>query len=66
MDGRVDVPMNKVVFFKLVGLVYVGMIVLQDELEDGRRTSLDKFDKYFYESILSLLANDYRPYIPFK
>ena len=46
MDGRVDVPMNKVVFFKLVGLVYVGMIVLQDELEDGRRTSLDKFDKF--------------------
>ena len=66
MDGRVDVPMNKVVFLKLIGLVYVGMIVLQDELEDGRRTSLDKLDKYFYESILSLLANDYRPYIPFK
>ena len=66
MDGRVDVPMNKVVFLKLVGLVYVGMILLQDELEDGRRTSLDKLDKYFYESILSLLANDYRPYIPFK
>ena len=42
---------SNVVFLELVGLAYDSGIVLQDELEDGLRTSLDKFDKYFYETI---------------
>ena len=36
---------SSVVFLELVGLAYDASIVLQDELEDGLRTSLDKFDK---------------------
>ena len=56
---------SNVVLLESVGLAYDAGIVLQDELEDGLRTSLDKFDKYFYESICSLLRNNSRPYIPF-
>ena len=55
MDRRVDVPMNMFALIEF-GLVFetCGMI-LQDELEDRRRKSLDRIDRYFYETILSLL-----------
>ena len=37
---------SNVVFFELVGLAYYGAgIVLQDEFEDGLRTSFEKSDK---------------------
>ena len=54
---------SNVVFLELVGLTYydAGMIVLQDQLEDGLRTSLDKIDKYFYETILSLFRHNGMP-----
>ena len=42
--------MNKATFLELVGLVDDAGIVLQDELEDGCRRSLDKFNKYFYKN----------------
>ncbi len=58
--------MNKNAFLEFVGLVFDTSIVLENELEVGRRTSLDKIDKYFYATISSLLRNDVRSYIPFK
>ena len=66
MDEHVEFPIHEAAFIELVGLVYDASIILQDELEDGRRTPLDKFDKYFYERICDLLRNDGRLYIPFK
>ena len=66
MDRRVDVPMNNVAFLEFVGLVFDSSIILEDELEDVRRTSLGKINKYFYETKSRLLRNDCRPYIPFK
>jgi len=66
MDRPVEVPMNKNAFLEFVGLVFDTSIVLENELEVGRRTSLDKIDKYFYATISSLLRNDVRSYIPFK
>ena len=63
MDEHVEVPTNSnAVFLEFVGLAYDAGIVLQDEFEDGLRTSLDKFDKYFYEGICNLLRNNNRPY----
>jgi hypothetical protein len=43
--------MNTIAFFEFVGLAFDTRSVLENELEDGCRTSLDKFDKYFYETI---------------
>ena len=44
-----------------------GIIVEIDlKLEDGRQTSLDKVDRYFYETKLSLFIKNGRPHIPFK
>ena len=60
-DEHVKVPMNKAAFFELVGPVHTAGVVLQNELEDGRRTCLDKIDKYFYEAISSLVRQDGRP-----
>ena len=55
MDEHVEFPMNKFAFFELAGPVrateIVILIVIQDELEEGRWTSLDKIDRYFYETI---------------
>jgi hypothetical protein len=66
VDEHVEVPMNKVAFLELVGLVFDTSFILEDELEDGR-TSPDKIDRYFYETIWGLLRNNgSRPYIPFK
>ena len=58
--------MNKNVILKFARLVFDSSVILEDELEVGCRTSLDKFDKYFYETILRLLRNNGWPYIPFK
>jgi hypothetical protein len=59
--------MNEAVFLEFFGLLFVDTsIVLEDELEVGCRTSLDKMDGYFYATISSLLRNNDRPYIPFK
>lgn len=66
MDRRVEVPTDKVAFFEFVGLEFDAGIVLQDELKEGRRTSLDKIDRYFYETISRLLRNNGSPYLPFK
>ena len=65
-DRQVEVPMNKVAFLESVGLVLGTSINLEDEVEVERRTPLDKIDRYFYETILILLRNNDRPYIPFK
>ena len=65
-DERVEVPLNKVALLEFAGLVFDTCFVLEDELEVGCRTSLDKTDKYFYKTISTLLTHDARPYIPFK
>jgi hypothetical protein len=36
--------MNEVAFLEFVGLVFDTSFILQGELEDSRRTSLDKID----------------------
>ena len=66
VDRRVEAPTNRVALLEFVGLVFDAGIVFQDELKDGRRTSVDKIDRYFYETILCLLRDNDRPYIPFK
>ena len=42
MDGHVEVPINDIAFLEFAGLVLDTGIILEDELEDGSRTSLDK------------------------
>ena len=67
MDIRVEFPMKGVVLLEFVGLVFdTGMMIDEDELEDGDRASLDKIDRNFYVTISNLLRNNDRPYIPFK
>ena len=51
MDEHVEVPVNENVFLEFAGLVFDTGVILEDELEDGRWTSVDKIDKYFYETI---------------
>ncbi len=58
--------MNKGAILEFVGLVFDTGVVLENELEVGRRTSLDKIDKYLYATISSLLRNNGRPHVPFK
>lgn len=55
-----------VTFLELVGLVFDTGIILEDKLENGLRTSLDKIDKYFYATILSLRNNGAKSHLPFK
>ena len=56
--------MNMVVSLEFVGLVFeTGGTILEDELQVGRRTSLDKIDRDFYETITSVLRNDCWHYI---
>ena len=67
MDRRVEAPTNNVAFLEFVRLVFDTGIVLQDELKDGRRTSLDKIYSYFYETISCLLRDHGKLHIlPFK
>ncbi len=63
---HVEIPKNKGAFLEFVGLVFDTRIVLENELEVERRTTLDEVDKYFYGIILSPLRNNGRSYIPFK
>lgn len=58
--------MNEIDFLEFVRFVFDSSMILEDELEDVRRTPLDKIDKYFYETISSLPRYNGRPYIPFK
>jgi hypothetical protein len=44
--------MNQVAFFEFVGLVFDTVSILEDELQGGRWTSLDKIDVYFYENYI--------------
>jgi hypothetical protein len=63
---RVESPMNEVVFLENFGALFVASIIFELELEERGRTFPDKTDKYFYATILSVLRDNGRPYIPFK
>ena len=65
MNRHVKVPKDKVAFLEAIGLVFDAGTILKDKLEVGLRTSLDKIDRYFYETI-SYLLRDRNSYIPFK
>ena len=43
--------MNKVALLEFMGLVFDTGMILEDELEDGRRTLLDKIDRDSYENM---------------
>ena len=59
--------MNKVALLEFVGFAFDTCFILEDKLEVGRRSFLDKVDNYFYGTVSSLLRSDDRgPYIPFK
>ena len=59
--------MKGVVLLEFVGLVFdTSMMILEDELEDRNRTSLDKIDRNFYVTLSNLFRNNDRHYIPFK
>ena len=55
--------MNEVALLEFMGLVFDTGIILEDKLEPehGRRRLLDKIDRYFYETISSVLGNNNRP-----
>jgi hypothetical protein len=57
VDRHIKVPKDKVTFLEFDGLVLDTGIILEDKLEVGLRTSLDKIDRYFYETISCLLRN---------
>jgi hypothetical protein len=44
VDESVEVPMDEVPFLEPAGLEFDTGFVLENELEDGRWTSHDKFD----------------------
>jgi hypothetical protein len=44
VDEHFKVPMNEAAILELFGLVFDTSLVLEDELESGRWTSLDKID----------------------
>lgn len=58
--------MNKVTFREFVGLVFDTIINLEDELKVGCRPSLVESHRYSYATILGLVRNNGRPYIPSK
>ena len=47
--------MNRIVVLEFAGFVFDTGVILENELEVGRRTYLDKYDKYLYETVSSLL-----------
>ena len=52
MDEHVEFPINKFAFLEGAGPAHAAdIVVIQDELEGGRWTSLNKIDEYFYETI---------------
>ena len=58
--------MNKVVFLEYLGPFFDTPMILDEEFEDGRRTSRNEVDGYFYKPTSSLLRNNDRHHIPFK
>jgi hypothetical protein len=58
--------MNEIEFLENFGRLYDTSTILEDELDGGRRTSLDKMNRYFYATILTMLRDDGRSYLPFK
>ena len=66
MGEHVEVPVDKNVFPECSGLVFDTDVTLEDELEVGRRTSLNKYHNYIYATVTGMIRNDGRPYIPFK
>jgi hypothetical protein len=66
VDRRVEVPTKAIVFLENFGPLFDTSAIVEDELEGGRRTSLDKTDRYFYIPALSVLRDNGRLYIPFK
>ena len=58
--------MNEVTLLELVGLVFHTSII-EDKFEDRLWTSLDKINRYFCKTIMSLRRNiKDRLYTPFK
>jgi hypothetical protein len=62
VDRHVKVPKDKVAFLEFVGLefdtgIVPGSGILQDKLEIRLGMSLDKIDRYFYKTILSVFRN---------
>ena len=53
--------MNEVALLELVGLVFDTVMILEDEFEDGLWTFLDKINRYFCETISSVLGNNDKP-----
>ena len=59
--------MKEVVFLEFFGLLFVDTsILLEDELEDGLWSSLDKMDGYSYATVSSVLRDNGRFYIPLR
>ena len=59
--------MKEVVFLEFFGLLFVDTsIILEDELEDGLWSSLDKMDGYSYATVSSVLRDNGRFYIPLR
>jgi hypothetical protein len=58
--------MKEIVFLENIGPLFDTSTILEDEPEGGRRTSLNKMDRYFYATILSVLRDNCKSYIPFK
>ena len=66
VDRHVKVPKDKVTFRELFGLVFDTVTILDDKLEVGLRTSLDKIDRYFYETESCVLRSKIGYIVPFK
>ena len=59
--------MKEVVFLEFFGFLFVDTsIILEDELEDGLWSSLDKMDGYSYATVSSVLRDNGRFYIPLR
>jgi hypothetical protein len=60
VDRHVKVPKDKVAFLESVGLIFDANIIpgiLEDKLNIGLWTCLNKIDRYFYKTILSIVRN---------
>ena len=55
VDRHVKVPKDKVTFLELFGLVFDTVTILEGKFEVRLWTSLDKIDRYFYETKSCLL-----------
>jgi hypothetical protein len=64
VDRHVEIPINRVIFFEFVRLVFDIGAVFENELEVGRRAFLDKIDRDIYELPLSRLSKSLGPTYP--